>query len=160
MPDLTTSPSTSSTGSPARAPPTSPAILQRRSRSGPEHLSCYELEAKPGTRFTFAHGDELARQAEAMEGYFELVVETLVGAGYRWYETASFCRPGRQARHNLGYWRGDDYLGIGIGAVSTVDGLRWRNRARLTGYLAALGRGRRRRATRSRSSRTVATGSA
>ncbi|MGH3038992.1 MAG: coproporphyrinogen-III oxidase family protein, partial [Gaiellaceae bacterium] len=56
---------------------------------GPEHLSCYELEAKPGTRFTFVHGDELARQAEAMEGYLELVVETLVAAGYRWYETSS-----------------------------------------------------------------------
>ena len=57
----------------------------------PEHLSCYELEAKPGTRFTHAHGDELERQAEAMEGYFETVVETLTGAGYRWYETANFC---------------------------------------------------------------------
>ena len=109
---------------------------------GPEHLSCYELEAKPGTRFTFAHGDELARQAEAMEGYLELVVRTLVAAGYRWYETSSFCRPGRQARHNLGYWRGEDYLGIGIGAVSTVDGLRWQNRAKLTGYLDALVEGR------------------
>ena len=58
----------------------------------PEHLSCYELEAKPGTRFTHAHGPELARQAEAMEGYAERVVETLTGAGYRWYETANFCR--------------------------------------------------------------------
>ena len=41
----------------------------------PEHLSCYELEAKPGTRFTHAHGAALARQAEALEGYFERVVE-------------------------------------------------------------------------------------
>ncbi|HXG76558.1 MAG TPA: coproporphyrinogen-III oxidase family protein, partial [Gaiellaceae bacterium] len=57
----------------------------------PEHLSCYELEAKPGTRFTHAWGAELKRQAEAMEGYFELVVETLTAAGYRWYETANFC---------------------------------------------------------------------
>ena len=40
----------------------------------PEHLSCYELEAKPGTRFTHAHGAELRRQAEAMEGYAERVV--------------------------------------------------------------------------------------
>ena len=109
---------------------------------GPEHLSCYELEAKPGTRFTVAHGDELARQADAMEGYFELVVETLVGAGYRWYETANFCRPDRQARHNLGYWRGEDYLGIGIGAVSTVGGVRRRNRPSLAGYLSALCDGR------------------
>jgi oxygen-independent coproporphyrinogen-3 oxidase len=76
-----------------------------------------------------------------MEGYFELVVETLVDAGYRWYETANFCRPGRQARHNLGYWLGEDYLGIGIGAVSTVSGLRWRNRPSLAGYLGALAEG-------------------
>ena len=60
----------------------------------PDHLSCYELEAKPGTRFTHAFGDELARQADAMEDYFERVVERLTGAGYRWYETANFCRPG------------------------------------------------------------------
>ena len=64
----------------------------------PEHLSCYELEAKPGTRFTFAHGDELARQADAMEGYFEQVVDTLTAAGYRWYETANFCLDGERAQ--------------------------------------------------------------
>ena len=58
----------------------------------PEHVSAYELEAKPGTRFTHAHGAELERQAESMESYFELVVETLTAAGYRWYETANFCR--------------------------------------------------------------------
>src|SRR5262249_52284851 len=58
----------------------------------PEHISAYELEAKPGTRFTHAHGAELGRQAESMESYFELVVETLTAATYRWYETANFCR--------------------------------------------------------------------
>jgi oxygen-independent coproporphyrinogen-3 oxidase len=115
---------------------------------GPEHLSCYELEAKPGTRFTHAHGAELARQAEAMETYFERVVEALSGAGYRWYETANFCRRpelagGRdlRAQHNLAYWLGRDYLGLGIGAVSTVGGRRWRNAPSLGSYLAALGRG-------------------
>jgi oxygen-independent coproporphyrinogen III oxidase len=113
----------------------------------PEHLSCYELEAKPGARFTHAHGNELARQAEAMEDYFERVVETLTAAGYRWYETANFCRmdDGRdlRARHNLGYWLGRDYLGIGVGAVSTVGGLRWRNAPSLPRYLAALARAER-----------------
>ncbi len=114
----------------------------------PEHLSCYELEAKPGTRFTHAHGRELRLQAEAMETYFERVVATLTGAGYRWYETASFCvKPGRaerrdlRARHNLGYWLGRDYLGLGIGAVSTIDGLRRRNAPRLGPYLTALAAG-------------------
>ena len=58
----------------------------------PEHVSAYELEAKPGTRFTHAHGAELARQADELESYFELVVERLTAAGYRWYETANFCR--------------------------------------------------------------------
>jgi putative oxygen-independent coproporphyrinogen III oxidase len=117
---------------------------------GPEHLSCYELEAKPGTRFTHAHGAELERQAESMESYFERVVDTLRAAGYRWYETANFClEPARadgrdlRARHNLGYWLGRDYLGLGIGAVSTIDGLRWRNAPRLAPYLGSLAAGRR-----------------
>jgi len=116
----------------------------------PDHLSCYELEAKPGTRFTHTFGNELTHQAEAMEGYFERVVERLTGAGYRWYETANFCRPGRpvaggdfRSRHNLAYWLGRDYLGLGIGAVSTVAGERWRNLPSLARYLAALGRGER-----------------
>jgi len=115
---------------------------------GPEHLSCYELEAKPGTRFTHTFGNELAHQAEAMEDYFEHVVDRLTGAGYRWYETANFCVDpehveGRdlRARHNLAYWRGRDYLGIGIGAVSTIRGRRWRTTPRLGTHLAALARG-------------------
>ncbi|HEY2373077.1 MAG TPA: radical SAM family heme chaperone HemW [Gaiellaceae bacterium] len=111
----------------------------------PEHLSCYELEAKPGTRFTHAWGDELRRQADAMEDYFERVVTTLTGAGFRWYETANFCRldAGRdlRSRHNLAYWLGHDYLGIGIGAVSTIENKRWRNTPRLGRYLEALGAG-------------------
>ena len=108
---------------------------------GAEHLSCYELEAKPGTRLTHAHGDELERQAEAMESYFELVVERLTGAGYRWYETANFCRTSERdlrSRHNLAYWLGRDYLALGVGAVSTIDGRRWRNTPRLAGYVQAL----------------------
>jgi oxygen-independent coproporphyrinogen III oxidase len=117
---------------------------------GPEHLSCYELEAKPGTRFTHAHGAELERQADELESYFGLVVDRLTAAGYRWYETANFCREfelagGRdlRARHNLAYWFGRDYLGLGIGAVSTIDGHRWRNSPRLAVYVAALAAGRR-----------------
>jgi oxygen-independent coproporphyrinogen-3 oxidase len=102
----------------------------------PEHISAYELEAKPGTRFTHAWGAELARQADAMEDYFERVVATLTGAGYRWYETANFCRDGRRAEHNLGYWLGHDYLGIGVGAVSTIENRRTRNTSRLARYLA------------------------
>jgi oxygen-independent coproporphyrinogen-3 oxidase len=109
----------------------------------PDHVSAYELEAKPGTRFTHRHGRELERQAEAMEDYYEEVVGTLRGAGYRWYETANFCRPGHECRHNLGYWLGHDYLGIGVGAVSTTGLERRRNRPSLRGYLEAVEAGRR-----------------
>jgi oxygen-independent coproporphyrinogen-3 oxidase len=71
----------------------------------------------------------------------------LTGSGYQWYETANFARvePGRDLRsvHNLGYWRGHDYLGIGIGAVSTVSDLRRRNMPSLLRYLEALERSER-----------------
>jgi oxygen-independent coproporphyrinogen III oxidase len=116
----------------------------------PEHVSAYELEARPGTRFSYAHGDELRRQADAMESYFEHVVGALTDAGYRWYETANFCRlPDRargrdlRARHNLGYWLGRDYLGLGVGAVSTIENRRWRNAPSLRRYVDALESGRR-----------------
>ncbi len=104
----------------------------------PQHISYYELEAKPGTRFTHAHGAELVRQADAMEAYYERVVGTLRAAGFRWYETANFCRGDQMAEHNLGYWLGHDYLGLGVGAVSTVGLRRWRNRPSLARYLAAV----------------------
>jgi oxygen-independent coproporphyrinogen III oxidase len=137
-------------GIPGQKPSDLDADIEEALALRPEHLSCYELEAKPGTRFTHAHGDELQRQAEAMEGYFSCVVETIVGAGYRWYETANFCRtPGAaggrdlRSRHNLAYWQARDYVGLGIGAVSTVQGKRWKTTPRLGPYLAALGEGQR-----------------
>ena len=137
-------------GIPGQKPSDLDADIEEALALRPEHLSCYELEAKPGTRFTHAHGEELQRQAEAMEGYFACVVETIVGAGYRWYETANFCRAPAVAgdrdlrsRHNLAYWQGRDYVGLGIGAVSTVQGKRWKTTPRLKPYLAALGEGER-----------------
>jgi len=137
-------------GIPGQSPSDLEADLGDALELGPEHLSCYELEAKPGTRFTHAHGEELARQADAMESYFEIVVDRLMSAGYRWYETANFCRTpdranGRDLRagHNLAYWLGRDYLGLGIGAVSTIEGCRWRNTPRLPAYVSPLVAGRR-----------------
>ncbi len=137
-------------GIPGQSPADLDADLSDALALEPEHLSCYELEAKQGTPFTHAYGAELARQAEAMESYFERVVARLTGAGYRWYETANFCRQphladGRdlRSRHNLAYWRGRDYLGLGIGAVSTIEGSRWRTTPRLGAYLSAFVAGER-----------------
>jgi oxygen-independent coproporphyrinogen III oxidase len=104
----------------------------------PDHCSVYELEAKPGTRFTHRHRAALEGQAELLEGQYERLIDRLEGAGYRWYEAASFARPGSEGRHNRAYWLGRDYLGVGIGAVSTLGGERRTNRPRLAAYLAAL----------------------
>src|SRR5262249_32947995 len=78
----------------------------------------------------------------------EQVVATLTAAGYRWYETANFCRTeprahGRdlRAHHNLGYWQGRDYLGLRIGAVSTFGSTRWRDLAGRPRDISALAAG-------------------
>ena len=113
----------------------------------PEHLSCYELEAKPGTRFTYAHGDELERQAEAMEDYFERVVETLTAPA-----TAGTRRRTSAARTTAVI--SAPATTSATGSAATISGsasapsrpsavVRWRNAPSLPGYLAALGRGER-----------------
>ena len=119
------------------------ADLEQALRVAPEHISYYELEAKPGTRFAHRHGGELAAQEELLEHHYETVVATLRSAGYQWYETANFCRDGRRSLHNLGYWEGRDYLGLGVGAVSTSGLERRRNAASLPRYLAAVEAGER-----------------
>src|SRR5207247_1994018 len=135
-------------GIPGQSPADLRGDLEEALALEPEHLSCYELEPKPGTRFTHTFGDELTRQSEALEGYFEDAVEIVTTAGYRWYETANFCRQPRlgigrdlRSRHNLAYWLGRDYLGLGLGAVSTLGSVRRRNTPRLPVYLQALARG-------------------
>ena len=124
----------------------------------PEHLSCYELEAKPGTRFTHALGGELERQAEAMEGYFEHVVETLTAPGFRWYETANFCRrragSATSARNTTLATGADTTTSGSVSGPSRRSVGAWRNAPAPRGYLAlgggrAADRARSRRSTRS-----------
>lgn len=106
----------------------------------PDHISWYELEIKPATALArmgvAAVDDDLAADS------YRRIVDALEGAGYRWYETANFARPGHECRHNLAYWGAADYLGLGIGAVSTLGGVRRRNLPGLTSYVTDLGAGR------------------
>jgi putative oxygen-independent coproporphyrinogen III oxidase len=106
---------------------------------GPDHLSWYELELKPGS--ALARNGTPAADEDASADAYHRIVEGLEAAGYRWYETANFARPGHQCRHSLGYWDAADYLGVGVGAVSTVAGRRWRNSPGLAGYIAAASAG-------------------
>lgn len=105
----------------------------------PDHISWYELELKPGSALAEA-APSLPDEDESADAYRD-IVRRLEGAGYRWYETANHARPGHECRHNMAYWGASDYLGVGIGAVSTVGGRRWRNAPRLDQYVERVRRG-------------------
>jgi oxygen-independent coproporphyrinogen III oxidase len=100
---------------------------------GVDHVSWYELEIKPDTALA-RMGAQVPEEDWAADAY-ELIVARLEAGGYRWYETANFARPGHECRHSLAYWSASDYLGLGVGAVSTVDGTRWRNTTGLAAYI-------------------------
>ncbi|MHB9111503.1 MAG: radical SAM family heme chaperone HemW [Thermoleophilia bacterium] len=107
----------------------------------PEHVSCYELTVKEGSRFQRRWQRELEATARTGRESYEFVVETLEAAGLRWYETSNFARPGFECRHNLAYWRGEDFIGLGAGAWSSVGDRRWRNVEDLEVYLDCASRG-------------------
>ena len=89
---------------------------------GTSHLSAYALTIEPGTEFgARAKKGRLPLLDEAMVADSFLAVDAaLVEAGFDHYEISNFARQGHVSRHNLGYWRGYDYLGIGTGAWGTV----------------------------------------
>lgn len=107
-------------------------------RLGPDHISAYELEVKAGTRLARQHAGWYAGDRAETDEFYEVVIEELGRAGYDWYELANFARAGHQCQHNLGYWRAADYVGLGIGAVGTVDGKRRRNTPGIRRYLGAV----------------------
>lgn len=115
------------------------ADLAEALAAAPDHISWYELELKPGTKLARA-GTPAFDEDEGADAY-RRIVGGLEDAGYRWYETANFARPGHECRHSLAYWGAADYLGAGVGAVSTLEGRRRRNSAALDGYIAALAAG-------------------
>jgi oxygen-independent coproporphyrinogen-3 oxidase len=83
-----------------------------------EHLSLYQLTIEPGTAFaTLARRGELALpEEENTAALFEMTQERLAAAGLPAYEISNHARPGAESRHNLAYWRYQDYVGIGPGA--------------------------------------------
>lgn len=86
--------------------------------AGPTHLSAYHLTLEPNTLFhryppALPDDDTAADMQEAIEQH-------LANAGFEHYETSAFCRPGRQAKHNLNYWKFGDYIGIGAGAHGKI----------------------------------------
>lgn len=103
----------------------------------PEHISAYCLTLEEDTAFwrRFLAG-KLRPDEELNVAMFEETISILTGAGYRQYEISNFAQPGRACRHNLAYWRVEDYLGLGPSAVSTVGQRRWENVADTGHYIA------------------------
>jgi putative oxygen-independent coproporphyrinogen III oxidase len=89
---------------------------------GTTHLSAYALTIEPGTEFgARAKKGRLPLLEDALVAdSFSAVDQTLVAAGFEHYEISNYARNGEVSRHNLGYWRGYDYLGLGTGAWGTV----------------------------------------
>jgi putative oxygen-independent coproporphyrinogen III oxidase len=83
-----------------------------------DHLSLYQLTIEPGTAFAtaFARGDFRLPDEETQGALYETTQETLAAAELPAYEISNHARPGEECRHNLVYWRYQDYLGIGPGA--------------------------------------------
>ena len=64
-------------------------------------------------------------------------IEMLAAAGYRQYEISNFAKPGRECAHNIAYWEGKDYIGIGPSACSTVGNRRWQNASQIEDWTTA-----------------------
>lgn len=107
--------------------------------AGPPHLSVYDLtytEAFARAVDRRLGGGARAAAEEFAEAAYAGVSERLAEAGYVRYEVSNYARPGHESRHNLAYWRGRDYVGLGAAAVGTVGMRRRTNPAGVAAYLA------------------------
>jgi oxygen-independent coproporphyrinogen-3 oxidase len=104
------------------------ATLEKTIALQPEHISTYCLTYEEDTEFFLRHSrGEFRQDADADAEFFEITMAMLEDAGYRHYEISNYARPGFESVHNRAYWLGEDYLGIGPSAVSTLGMQRWQN---------------------------------
>ncbi|MBP1231534.1 oxygen-independent coproporphyrinogen-3 oxidase [Arthrobacter sp. PvP102] len=111
---------------------------------GPDHISAYALIVEDGTKLAaqIRRGEVPGIDDDDHAAKYELADELITAAGLGWYEVSNWARTEEQAcRHNLAYWRGDDWWGIGPGAHSHVGGVRWWNVKHPTAYAGRLAGG-------------------
>lgn len=106
----------------------------------PTHVSCYACTIEPHSRFGVDHRrGQLTEPDPALQNVMEDAAERILAeAGYVRYEISNYARPGYLCRHNLRYWTGRDYLGLGPSAQSYIDGIRFGNIADLNAYADCL----------------------
>lgn len=101
----------------------------------PDHLSAYNLTYEEDTEFLRRlESGGCAQEPDEDAQFFALAHEFLTGEGWEHYEISNYARPGHRSEHNQAYWTGEDYLGIGPSAISTVEGSRWTNWSDTAGY--------------------------
>jgi oxygen-independent coproporphyrinogen-3 oxidase len=103
----------------------------------PDHVSAYALIVEEGTQLAarIRRGDLEAPDDDLQADMYEAADRLLAGAGYGWYEVSNWARdPAHRSRHNLAYWTGEDWWGVGPGAHSHVGGVRWWNVKHPTAY--------------------------
>ena len=100
--------------------------LMRALQLHPEHISGYGLKLEPGTPMAEEYeGSPLIPDDDTQADMYLSMVETLRQYGYQHYEISNFCIPGYHSRHNMKYWRLEDYVGFGPGAHSCIGNLRY-----------------------------------
>ena len=111
----------------------------------PDHVSAYALVVEDGTALAASvrRGRVAAPDPDVLATRYEMADDALTASGLGWYEVSNWARDdARRCRHNLGYWRGDDWWGVGPGAHSHVGGVRWWNVKHPAAYAARLAAGR------------------
>ena len=109
----------------------------------PDHISAYALIIEDGTRLAaqIRRGDVPPPVDDDQADFYEVADRELTAAGLDWYELSNWSRPGHECRHNLAYWRGNPWWGVGPGAHSHVGGVRWWNVKHPRSYSEALRQG-------------------
>jgi len=118
--------------------------LETALATGVDHVSAYALVVEQGTKMAVQvrRGDLALPDEDDQAAKYELADDLLTEAGLHWYEVSNWARtPADACRHNLAYWRNDDWWGVGPGAHSHVGGVRWWNVKHPRAYAARLDAG-------------------
>jgi len=112
------------------------ADLEQTLALNPDHVSAYNLTYEEDTDFfKQLRTGQFREDADEDALQFCLGIEKLETAGYRHYEISNYAQAGAESKHNQAYWAGRDYLGVGPGAVSTIELQRWKNIADTASYV-------------------------
>lgn len=120
------------------------ASLAAAIRADPDHVSAYSLIVEPGTRLAarIRRGELPMTDEDDLADKYELAERLLADAGYRNYEISNWAKsPDQACRHNLAYWHGHNWWGIGPGAHSHIGGVRWWNVKHPAAYAGRIDQG-------------------